>query len=723
MKKLTLLLILASLIFFYSCGTEKKSEEVKTQKKEVNKEMKTEVKAETNPFFSNFDTPFNVPPFDKIKVKHYLPAIKEGIKRQQTEIDEIVNNTEPPTFTNTIEALEKSGSMLKSTNNIFGILISCMTNEDMQKVAKIIAPLLSKNTDSINLNEKLFNRIKTVKDQSDKFNLSGEQLKMLNDYYKEFVRGGANLKGEQKARFKKINEELSVLSLKFGDNILKETNNFKMILDKKEDLAGLPQSSIDAAAQTTKESKLENKWVFTIQKPSLIPFLQYSKKRELREKMYKAYTSKGDKNDELDNKKFILEIITLRAEKANLLGFESHAHFVLDDNMAKTPEKVEEFLMKLWTPALELAKRERAELQEMIKKDGGNFKLEAWDWWYYSEKLKKEKYALDDEQLRPYFKLENVRDGAFAVATKLFDITFTELKDITTYHKDAKAFEVKDIKGAHVGVLYVDYFPRASKQGGAWMEAFRKQSNRSGKMIRPVISNNGNFSKPTADKPSLLNFEEVNTLYHEFGHALHGLLSQCTYGKTSGTSVALDFVELPSQIMENWTSQPEVLNMYAKHYKTGEVIPQELVNKVKKASLFNQGFGTVEYLAASLLDLKWHQLKSIEGITDVNKFENEYLKKIGLIPEIASRYRSTYFAHIFSGMYSAGYYSYIWAEVLDADAFEAFKEKGIFDKETATSFKQNILEKGGTEEAMTLYKKFRGREPKVEPILKKRGLK
>ena len=352
-----------------------------------------------------------------------------------------------------------------------------------------------------------------------------------------------------------------------------------------------------------------------------------------------------------------------------------------------------------------------------------NFKLEAWDWWFYAEKLKKAKYALDDEQLRPYFKLENVRNGAFAIATKLFDITFTELKNIPTYHKDAKAFEVKNLDNSHIGVLYVDYFPRASKRGGAWMEAFRKQSNRNGKMVRPVISNNGNFSKPTSEKPSLLTFEEVNTLFHEFGHALHGLLSQCTYEKTSGTDVAIDFVELPSQIMENWTSQPEVLKMYAKHYKTGEVIPQELVNKVKKAGLFNQGFGTVEYLAASLLDLKWHQLTNIKGIKDVNKFEDDYLKEIGLMPEIVSRYRSTFFAHIFSSMYAAGYYSYIWAEVLDSDAFETFKEKGLFDKKTATSFKTNILEKGGTEEAMKLYLKFKGREPKVEPLLKKRGLK
>jgi peptidyl-dipeptidase Dcp len=721
MKKLALLLILAGLVLFCACSSDKKSEDAVSANKEVKAEMKTETKSEANPFFSDFDTPFNVPPFDQIKVAHYIPAIKEGIKQEQAEIDAIVNNTEAPTFANTIEAMEKSGAMLTKTSYVFGILLSCLTNEEMQNTAKEIAPMMAKHVDSINLNEKLFARIKKVHEQKDTLKLTGEQSKMLDDYYKEFVRGGANLKGEQKTRFKAINEELSVLGLKFGDNILKETNNFKMVVDKKEDLAGLPQSSIDAATETAKEHKLENKWVFTIHKPSLIPFLQYSEKRELREKMYKAYINQGNNNNDLDNKVTLLKILALRAEKAKILGFKSHAHFKLDNNMAKTPKRVEDFLIKLWKPALELAKKERTELQDMVKKDGKDFKLEGWDWWYYSEKLKKAKYALDDEQLRPYFKLENVREGAFAVANKLWGITFTELKDVPTYHKDAKVFEVKDADGTHIGIFYADYFPRASKRGGAWMSAFRKQSNRGGKMIRPVISNNGNFSKPTADKPSLLIFDEVNTLFHEFGHALHGLLTQCTYEKISGTDVALDFVELPSQIMENWTAQPEVLKMYAKHYKTGEVIPQELVDKVKKAALFNQGFATVEYLAASLLDLQWHMQTSFEGI-DVNKFENDYLNKIGLIPEIVSRYRTTYFRHIFSSMYSAGYYSYVWAEVLDADAFEAFKEKGLFHKETATAYRKFILEKGGTEEAMELYKKFRGREPKVDPLLKKRGL-
>jgi peptidyl-dipeptidase Dcp len=720
MKKLALILIAAGLVFFCSCSSSKKTEEVTTKTGEE-VEMKTEAKAETNPLMGEFDTPYQVPPFDKIKVEHYLPAVKEGIKRHQAEIDAIVNNSEPATFENTLEALEKSGSMLTRVNNVFDVLQDSMTNPDMQKAAKKIAPLNTKHGDSIRLNEKLFARIKAVHEKKDSLNLSKEQDKLLEKYYKDFVRGGANLDPEQKTRLKAINEELSLLSLKFGDNILEENNRFKMVLENKEDLAGLPQSSIDAAAEAAKENGLEGKWVFTLHKPSLIPFIQYSDKRELREKMFKGYITRGDHNDKLDTKAILLKMAGLRAEKAKLLGYETHAHYQLEENMAKNPDTVYKFLHRLWKPALEMAKREAKALQEMIDKEGGNFKLQPWDWWYYAEKLKKAKYELDDNILRPYFKLENVRNGVFAVATKLFGIKFIKRSDITSYHKDAEVFEVQEADGTHVGILYVDYFPRASKRGGAWMNAFRKQSNREGKMVRPVITNNGNFSKPTADKPALLTFEEVLTMFHEFGHALHGLLSDCTYEKLSGTDVAIDFVELQSQIMENWASHPEVLKMYAKHYQTGEVIPQELVDKVKKAGQFNQGFATVEYLAASFLDLDWHSLTGTEGL-DVNDFETKKLNEIGLIPEIVVRYRSSYFSHIFSGMYSAGYYSYIWAEVLDADAFEAFKEKGIFDPATAKSYRENILERGGTEDAMELYKRFRGREPKVEALLKKKGL-
>ena len=700
MKKTLLFLIVAGLLF-YACSKSKK--------------------IGTNPLLSEFDTPFNVPPFDKIKVEHYVPAIKEGIKQQQKAIESIVSNPESPTFENTVEALESSGALVTKVKNIFDVLKASMTNDAMQEAAKEMEPLVSKNEDDINLNEKLFARIKTLYEQKEKINLSGEQNRLLERYYKDFVRGGANLDPEKKAKLRKINEELSVLFLKFGDNILKEDNAFKLVIDNKEDLAGLPQSVIDAASEAAREHGLDNKWVITLHKPSMIPFLQYSEKRKLREKVFKAYINRGNNNNELDNKAILLKIASLRAEKAKLLGYRSHADFVLDENMAKKPEAVYEFLNQLWKPALEMAKKEAAALQAMIEKEGNDFKLEPWDWWYYAEKLKKEKYALDDEVLRPYFELENVRNGAFAVAAKLYGIKFIERTDIPTYHKDAKVFEVQEADGSHIGILYVDYFPRASKRGGAWMNEFREQSRQGGKNIHPVITNNGNFSKPTGDKPALLTFEEVSTLFHEFGHGLHGLLSNCTYEKLSGTDVALDFVELPSQIMENWAAEPEVLKMYAKHYKTGEVIPQELIDKMKKAALFNQGFITVEYLAASFLDMDWHTITEAREL-DVDEFETKSLNKIGLIPEIITRYRSTYFRHIFSSMYSAGYYSYIWAEVLDSDAFKAFKETSLFDRELARSFRKNILEKGGTEDPMTLYKRFRGAEPGVDALLKKRGL-
>jgi len=678
-------------------------------------------KQEENPFFSEFNTPYQVPAFDKIQEEHYLPAFKEGMKQQLQEIKAIIMNPESPTFENTIAALDNTGILLRKVGDIFDVLNGSMTNEKMQAIAKEAAPLRSKHEDDIKLNEKLFQRIKSIYDQRDSLNLNAEQSMLLEQYYKEFVRGGANLDEEKKARLREINKDLSVLTLKFGDNILKENNRFEMVIEKKEDLAGLPEAVITAAAETAKERGREGKWVFTLHKPSLIPFLQYSEKRDLREKIFKAYINRGDNHNELDNKSILSKIATLRVEKANLLGYKTHADFVLELNMAKKPENVYKLLYQLWKPALNRAKKEAEELQSMIDEEGKDFKLQPWDWWYYAEKLKRAKYELDDEILRPYFKLENVIDGVFTVANKLYGIQFTERIDIPKYHQDAKVFEVTEADGSHIGILYTDYFPRESKRGGAWMNAFRKQSRPGGKDIHPVITNNGNFSKPTGDKPALLSIEEVQTLFHEFGHALHGLLSDCTYNKLSGTSVPRDFVELPSQIMENWVLEPEVLKMYAKHHETGEVIPQELIDKLKKATLFNQGFVTVEYLAASFLDMDWHTLTEPAEM-DVNTFETTSLNKIGLIPEIIVRYRSTYFQHIFSGGYSSGYYSYIWAEVLDADAFEAFKETSLFDQETAQSFRKNILARGGTEEPMILYKRFRGAEPSVQPLLRKRGL-
>ncbi len=674
-----------------------------------------------NPFLEEWDTPFGVPPFEQIKEEHYMPAFEEGMKQHKLEIEALVNNSDSPTFENTVEALDRSGELLTKVANVFNNLTSAHTNEQLQKIEAEVKPLLAKHNDDINLNEDLFLRIKAVYGQKDILDLKPEQSMLLEKTYKEFVRGGASLSEEKKARFRKINEELSVLSVKFDKNVLDETNAFELVIEEEEDLAGLPQSVITAASEAAKERGYEGKWVITLHKPSFIPFLQYSEKRSLREKVFKAFASLCNNDNEFDNKKIVSRIAALRAERAQLLGYKTHADFVLEENMAKNANQVYSFLQQIWKPALAKAKEEARELQAMIEKEGSDFELQPWDWWFYAEKVKKAKYDLDDSTLRPYFKLENVRQGVFEVANKLWGITFHELEDMPKYHQDVEVVEVRDADGSHIGILYVDYFPRASKQGGAWMNAYRKQSRRNGKDIRPVIVNVGNFTKPTADTPSLISFDHALTLFHEFGHALHGLLSDCTYEKLSGTDVPRDFVELPSQIMENWASAPEVIKSYARHYETGEPIPDELLEKIKKSSHFNQGFATVEYLASSFLDMEWHTLAEAKEM-DCTEFEHTAMEKIGLIPEIIPRWRSTYFGHIFAGGYASGYYSYIWAEVLDSDAFEAFKETSLFDRETAQSFRENILERGGTEEPMTLYLRFRGAEPKIEPLLKKRGL-
>ena len=673
-----------------------------------------------NPFLKEFNTPFKVPPFNMIKEEHYIPALKEGIKENQAEIDKITNNSGKPTFENTVEEFESSGRLLRKINMVFFNLLSSNTTDSLQQIAREVAPLLSKNSDDILLNEKLFNRIKAVFDEKENLNLNTEQLKLVEEIYKDFKRNGANLNAENKEKLHKINEELSVLSLEFGENVLKETNSFKMIIDDDGDLWGLPVAVIQNAKDAADESGYYGKWIFTLHKPSFIPLLQYSPKRDLREKILRAYINIGNNNNENDNKIIIQKIIKLRIERAILLGYKTHADYVLEETMAKTRENVYNLLKQLWKAALPVAKKEAGELQEIIYKEGNTFKLEPWDWWYYAEKLRKEKYALSEEELRPYFQLNKVRDGAFYIASKLYGITFSELYDIPKYHPDVKVYEVKDANNTHVGILYTDYFPRESKRAGAWMDDFTKQSGRFN--ITPVISNVGNFSKPTKDIPSLLNYDEVETLFHEFGHALHGLLSKCNYEYLSGTSVPRDFVELPSQIMENWAVQPEALKLFALHYKTSEVIPNELIEKINKSSQFNQGFKTIEYLAASFLDMDYHLLTEPKDF-DVNEFERNSLNNIGMIDEIVVRYKSTYFNHIFNFGYDAGYYSYIWAEVLDADAFDAFKQNGLFDKTTAESFRKNILEKGGTEDPLILYKKFRGSEPSIEPLLKRRGLK
>ncbi len=674
-----------------------------------------------NPFFGKWETPFETPPFDLIEESDFLPAFQAGIEMHKAEIALLTENKKTPSFKNTIEVLDRSGALLTKVGNVFGCLNGANTNDVIQQIARDVTPLLSKHQDDILLNAALFARVKAVHERKDKLNLNVEQSTLLDETYKVFVRGGANLDEEKKSVLRTFNDELSMLTLKFGQNILKEDNAFQLVIDNKADLAGLPEAVMAGAAEAGTALGHEGSWVFTLHKPSWIPFLQNSEKRALREKIYKAYTNRGSNDNEFDNKAIAPKIAALRVKKANLLGYKSHAHFVLEENMAKVPENVYNLLNKLWDPALKIAKNEAEEMQAMINAEGKTFKLETWDWWYYAEKLKKTKYALDDEQLRPYFKLENVIDGVFAVATNLYGLQFEERLDIPKYHEDVQVFEVKEADGSHVGILYTDYFPRPSKRGGAWMSSFRKQSKLKGKNVTPIIYNVGNFSKPTADKPSLISLEEVGTLFHEFGHALHGLLSDCTYESLSGTSVSRDFVELPSQIMENWALHPEVLKIYAKHFETGEPIPQELIDKITNAGHFNQGFISVEYLAASFLDMDWHTQTEAEE-QDVWEFENASLEKIGLIPEIISRYRSPYFNHIFSGGYSSGYYSYIWAEVLDADAFEAFKETSLFDRDTANSFRRNILAAGGTEDPMILYIRFRGAEPTVEPLLKKRGL-
>ncbi|MDO9548370.1 MAG: M3 family metallopeptidase [Candidatus Marinimicrobia bacterium] len=679
--------------------------------------------SDQNPFFSEWKTPLGTPPFEKINNEHFMPAFEEGMLQQKAEVKAIITNPEPATFENTIEALDYSGDLLTKVSSVFFALNGANTSEEIQKIAKDIAPILSKHNDDIGLNDTLFQRVKAVYEQKDQLGLTVEQATLLDKYYKDFVRGGAKLSEKKKARFREINEELSVLTTKFGENVLKEDNNFELVIDNEADLAGLPEGVIASGAAAAKEKGYEDKWVYTLHKPSWIPFLQYSEKRQLREKIYMAYINRGNNSDEYDNKVIAAKIAALRTERAQLLGFPTHAHFVLDVNMARNPENVYELLDKLWKPALKRAKAELREMQIIADREEKKFRLESWDWWYYAEKLKKEKYAMDDEVLRPYFQLKNVRQGAFDLATKLWGITFHERKDIPVYHEDVKAFEVKEADGTTIGVLYTDYHPRASKRGGAWCGAYRKQIKKDGKNVTPVINNVFNLSKPAADKPALLSLGEVTTIYHEFGHALHGLFSNSSYPRLTGTSLARDFVELPSQIMENWALEPAVLKTYAFHYQTGKPIPDELIEKIKNSSLFNQGFETVEYLAASFLDMDWHTLTTTRTVEDVLEFEDESLGRIGLIPEIVSRYRTPYFRHIFTSGYSAGYYSYIWAEVLDADAFQAFKETDLFNKELAQSYRENILSKGGTEEPMILYKRFRGAEPSIEPLLERRGLK
>ncbi|MBC5863804.1 M3 family metallopeptidase [Flavobacterium turcicum] len=674
-----------------------------------------------NPFFQAYNTPFNVPPFDKIKNEHFKPAILEGIAKHQAEIDAIANNTQPATFDNTILAMENAGELLSDVNTVFSNLNSANTNKEIQNIAKETAPNLSAHRDNIYLNEKLFSRVKSLWNKKESLGLNLEQAKILDNAYKDFVRSGANLSPADKETLRKINGTLSLTSLKYGQNILSETNGYELVIADKKDLAGLPKGIVDAAAADAKAKGKDGKWVFTLSNSSVMPFLQYSSNRELRKQIWNAYQTRANHDDAADNKKNAVELANLRGQKARLLGYTSHATYVLEESMAKKPENVNKLLNDLWKPALEMAKNEAADIQKMMVKDGIKGAVQPYDWRYYTEKIRKERFDLDEEELKPYFSLDQVRKGVFQVTENLYGIQIKPLSNVPTYHEDVTAWEVTEKDGTHLGVLYMDFHPRESKRGGAWMTSYRSQKMVDGKRVAPVVSIVCNFTKPTATTPALLTFDEVSTFFHEFGHALHGLLSNVTYRSLAGTSVPRDFVELPSQIMENWAAEPEVLKIYAKHYKTGEVIPETLVNKLKKAGTFDQGFTTTEYLAASLLDLEYHsQTKDIT--VDANAFEKAAMTKIGLIPSIIPRYRSTYFSHIFSGGYSSGYYSYIWSGVLDTDAFEAFKSTSLFNPEKAKLFRTHVLEKGGTEDPMVLYKRFRGAEPSIEPLLRKRGL-
>jgi peptidyl-dipeptidase Dcp len=695
--KKIIFIVMAALVAAVSCTTEKKEQ--------------------GNPFFAEWKTPFGVPPFDQIKNEDYLPAIDSAIALARTEIAAITADTATPAFTNTIAAYDLSGQLLSKVANVFSAQTSANTNDTLEALQEEIAPRISAFSDEVLLNAGLFKRVKAVYDNMANEKLTDEEKFLLENLYKSFVRNGALLSASDQEILKKLNQVISLLVVKFNQNVLAETNNFRLVIDNEADLKGLPGSVKAGAAEMAEADSLGGKWVFTTQKPSMIPFLQYAENRELRKKLYDAYLNRGNNHNEYDNNKILADLVRLRADRAKLLGYKTHADLVLETRMAKNPTNVFNLLDNLMGRALPVAKRERDEMQKIIDGEGGNFKLESYDWWYYAEKLRKSKYDLDENELRPYFMLDNVRDGAFAVATKLYGITFTRINDIPLPHPDAQAFEVKEADGKHLGVLYMDFFPRGSKRQGAWCGTYRDHRVIDGKVITPVVTVVANLTLPAGDKPALLSMDDVTTIFHEFGHALQALFSTNKY---ANTTVAWDIVELPSQIMEHWVTEPAVLNMYAKNYMTGEVIPQELVDKLKNSSFFNTGFDNVEVMAASLLDMDYYTLEAPVNV-DVQKFEKEMMHKIGLIPEIEPRYRSTYFLHMVSG-YDAGYYVYTWAAVLDNDAFEAFKEKGIFDSATAESFRKNILEKMGIMDAEQMYLNFRGHQPDIEPLLRNRGL-
>ncbi len=669
-----------------------------------------------NPFFTEYTTPFGVPPFDQIKLEHFLPAFEEGMVQDRAEVDKIINNKRKPSFDNTIRALDESGELLGKVISVFFGLSSANTNDDMQKIQLEVAPKLAAHSDEINMDTLLFERVKILYDKKDKLKLTEEEAYILENMYKGFVRSGALLSPEDQEKMKALNQKMSVIQVNFGQNVLAETNAVQILIDNKKDLKGLPQSSIEAAAGAAKEAGFEGQWMFTSQKPSWIPFLQYADNRDLRQKIYAGWLMRCRTDNEFNNEDNLAQIMSIRAQQAKLLGYPTHADMVMESRMAKKASNVIDLLDKVWEPALEAAIRDREEMQTMIEKEGGKFDLAPSDWYYYAEKLRKQKYDLDESELRPYFKLENVIKGSFDVANKLYGITFKEITDAPKPHEEAFLFEVTDKNGDHLGVLYQDYHPRASKRQGAWCGSYRSHHIKDGKEIQPVCTMVCNFTRPSGNLPALLSIDEASTLFHEFGHALDVLFAKNTM--QTGYR-ARDFVELPSQIMEHWCTEPEVLKTYALHYETGEPIPDYLIEKMLKSGTFNQGFASVEFLAACYLDMSYHMQTSNE-LVNVAEFEKAALDKIGLIPEIEPRYHSTYFTHI-TGGYDAGYYSYEWSAVLDHDAFEAFKETSLFDQATAESFRKNILEKNGMADASEMFIKFRGREPDITPLMRNRG--
>ncbi len=674
----------------------------------------------TNILQKGFDTLHQTPPFEHIKEENYLPAFKELIAEAKKKVNEIANNPDEPDFYNTVVALEKCGEKLGIVSHIFFNLNHAETNEQIQSIAREVSPLLTEYSNDIWLNASLFRKIKLVYEHQDMLSLSDEQQKLLEDSYKGFVRKGALLKGNDRKRYREITTELSKLTLQFGENLLAETNAYQLHITDKSELEGLPEGVLEAAAGIAKSEEKEG-WMFTLQFPSYVPFMKYAANRELRKQMYMAYSMRGNNENKHDNKSLIKQIVSLRVEKAKLLGYDTHAHFVLEEHMALSPDKVNSFLQELLDASIHVARQDVKEVEEYAHKKGLEGKLQRWDYAFYGEQLKAEKYGLDDEATRPYFRLEKVEEGVFGLATKLYGITFKENKEISKYHDEVKTYEVFDADGTFLSVFYVDYHPRATKQGGAWMTSFRDQHKDGSGDVRPHISIVCNFTRPTENKPSLLTFTEVQTFLHEFGHALHGILSNVTYESLAGTNVYRDFVELPSQIMENWATQKEWLKDVGLHYETGEVIPEEMIQKIIDSENYQSGYAMVRQLSFGMNDMAWHSLGDVFD-QDVIAFEQKSMAATELFPTVEGTAFSTGFAHIFDGGYAAGYYGYKWAEVLDADAFEAFKENGIFDKETATKFRKEILERGGTDHPMKLYKAFRGQEPTIEPLLKRSGL-